>query len=83
MNKAKDEQIAKLQNQVRILGADNEDLTAQLNKDQFYDASGVENDDVTEINVQELTIQDAILQEPLQELVEQASMVNNGAELVK
>ena len=65
MHKVKDEQIAKLENQVRILGTDNEDLTAQLNKDQFYDASGKEDDDVIEVNVQELTTQDAVLQESL------------------
>ena len=46
-------------------GIDNEDLMAQLNKDQFYDASGEEDDDVIEVNVQELTTQDAVLQVPL------------------
>ena len=48
LHKAKDDQIATLENQVRILGIDNKDLTAQLNKDQFYDASE-EEDDVIEV----------------------------------
>ena len=66
----KDDQIAKLKNQVRILDTDNEDLTAQLKKDQFYDASGEDYDDVIEMNVLVLTAQDAMLQEPLQQLAE-------------
>ena len=48
LHKAKDDQIAKLENQVKILGTDNEDFTAQLNKDQFYDANE-EDYDVTEV----------------------------------
>ena len=48
LHKAKDDQIAKLENQVRLLGADNEELTALLNQDQYYDASE-EDDDVAEV----------------------------------
>ena len=55
LNKVKYDQIAKLENQVKIISIDNEDLKAQLNKNQFYDASGEEGDDVIEVNVQELT----------------------------
>ena len=75
--------MAKLENQVRILDANNEDLTAQLSKDQFYNASGEEDDDVIEVNALELIAQDAVSQEPLKELAELASMVIEGSELVK
>ena len=48
LHKAKDDQIAKLENQMRILSANNEELTALLNQDQYYDASK-EDDDVIEV----------------------------------
>ena len=65
LHKAKDEQIAKLENQMRLLGADNEELTALLNQEQYYDPSE-KDDDVTEVqapnvvsseSVQELVVQ--------------------------
>ena len=59
LHKTKDDQISKLENQVRILDANNEDLTAQLNKDQFYDANG-DDDDVTEVQAPILAIQDVV-----------------------
>ena len=83
LHKAKDDQIAKLENQVRILDVDNEDVTAQMSKDQFYDASGEEDDDVIEVNAPELKAQDVVLQDPVLELAKQATMVIEGAELVK
>ena len=63
LHKAKDEQIAKLENQVRLLGADNEELTALLNQDQYYDASE-EDDDVTEVQAPNV-----VPSESVQELV--------------
>ena len=66
--KAKNDQILKLENRVRILGADNKDLTAQLNKDQFYDASE-EDDDVIEMQAPPLATQDVVSSEPVQKLV--------------
>ena len=83
LHKMKDDQIAKLENQVRILGVDNDDLTIQLNKDQFYDASEKEDDDLIKVNALILTAQDAVLQEPLQELAKHTSTVVEGIELVK
>ena len=65
LHKVKDDHIGKLENQVRILGVDNEDLMTQLNKDQFYHASGEEYDDALEVKAQELTTQDAVLQKSL------------------
>ena len=63
LHKAKDDQIAKLENQVRILGTDNEELTAQLNQDQYYDASE-EDDDIAEVQAP-----DVVPSESVQELV--------------
>ena len=63
LHKAKDEQIAKLENQVRILGADNEELTVQLNQDQYYDAS--EEDD----EIEEVQAPNVVPFESVQELV--------------
>ena len=57
-----------MENQVRILDADHEDLTAQLNKDQLYDANE-EDDDVIEVQAPTLAIQDVVSLEPVQELV--------------
>ena len=68
LHKAKDDQIAKLENQVRILGADNEDLTPQLNQDQYYDASE-EDDDVTKMQAPTLATQNIVSSESVQELV--------------
>ena len=82
LHKAKDDQIAKLENQVRILGANNEDLTAQLNKDQFYDASE-EDDDVIEVQAPTLAAQDAASSEPVQELVVPASTVAKAIQLAQ
>ena len=63
LHKAKDDQIAKLENQVRLLGANNEELTALLNQDQYYDASE-EDDAVTEVQAPNV-----VPSESLQELV--------------
>ena len=73
--------MTRLEDQVRILGADNEELTAQLNKDQFYDASG-EDDDVTKVIAQEVKTQGSVLEEPLQHLAEHANKVKEGEKLV-
>ena len=48
LHKAKDEKIAKLENEVRLLDADNEELTPQLNQNQYYDASE-EDDEIEEV----------------------------------
>ena len=63
LHKAKDDQIAKLENQVQLLGADNEELTALLNQDQYYDANE-EDDDVTEVQAPNV-----VPSESVQELV--------------
>ena len=63
LHKAKDDQIAKLENQVRLLGADNEELIALLNQEQYYDPSG-EDDDVTEVQAPNV-----VPSESVQELV--------------
>ena len=63
LHKAKDEQIAKLENQVRLLGADNEELTAQLNQEQYYDPS--EEDD----EIEEVQAPNVVSFESVQELV--------------
>ena len=63
LHKAKDEQIAKLEDQVRILGADNEELTAQLNQEQYYDPS--EDDD----EIEEVQASDVVPSASVQELV--------------
>ena len=70
LHKAKDEEIAKLENQVRLLGADNEELTAQLHQDQYYDAS--EEDD----EIEEVRAPNIVPSESVQELV-----VSVGAEV--
>ena len=63
LHKAKDDQIAKLENQVWLLGADNEELTAQLNQDQYYDGSEEDN------NVAEVQAPNVVPSESVQELV--------------
>ena len=63
LHKAKDDQIAKLENQVRLLGADNEELIALLNQDQYYDANE-EDDDVAEVQTPNV-----VPSESVQELV--------------
>ena len=63
LHKAKDEQIAKLETQVRILGADNEELTAQLNQEQYYDPS--EEDE----EIEEVQAPNVVPSESVQELV--------------
>ena len=63
LHKAKDEQIAKLENQVRLLGADNEEWTAQLNQEQYYDPS--EEDD----EIEEVQAPNVVSSEFVQELV--------------
>ena len=63
LHKAKDEQIAKLENQVRLLGADNEELTTQLNQEQYYDPS--EEDD----EIEEVQAPNVVSSESVQELV--------------
>ena len=68
LHKAKDDQIVKLENQVRILGMDNEELTAQLNQDQYYDASE-EDDDITEVQAPTLATPNVVSFKLVQELV--------------
>ena len=80
LHKAKDDQIAKLENQVRILGTNNEDLIAQLNKEQFYDVSE-EDDDVMEVQAPILAIQDATPSEPAQEMVVSLNAVGEAFQL--
>ena len=48
---------------MRLLGADNEELTAQLNQDQYYDAS--EEDD----EIEEVHAPNVVPSESVQELV--------------
>ena len=59
LHKAKDDQIAKLENQVRLLGADNKELTALLNQDQYYDASE-EDDEVTEVQAPNVVLSEFV-----------------------
>jgi hypothetical protein len=67
INKEQDERVEKLESQVRELGADNEDLTAQLMEREEEMSQDGEEDEVEVMGVaQELV-------EPLQELAAQAS----------
>ena len=56
LNKEKDDQINRLEEQVKVLRANNEDLMAKLNKEQFFDASRKDDNYVREIAAQDLEI---------------------------
>ena len=53
LNKERDDQIGRLEEQVRVLGADNEDLMTKLNPEQFFNASRNDDNDAREVATQD------------------------------